>query len=142
MAIAWGPTEDRHDNLGPEPPDDPDDILEDGISGPVLPCLINSLGIAEVVRPGEILPGSVQSTRGQELFGANQPERLTQFRADQVLSALAPVEREIGRFRTHAAHQDGEELGVLIVGVRPDHENALVMPQHSELLIEPDRPAR
>jgi hypothetical protein len=92
MTIARGSTEDRNDDLRPEFPDDPHHILQDLVPRPVLPGLINALGVPEVIGSREVLMGSVEPARGKQLFGPDQPERFTQLRADEILASLAPVE--------------------------------------------------
>ena len=139
VAVPRRSAEDRDDDLGPEPPDDPHDVLEDRVRRPVLPGLVQRLGVAEVVGAGEVLPGAVEPAGGQQLLGPDEPQRLAQLRPDQVLAALTPVEREIGRLRPHAAHQDGQQLGVLVVGMGADHEHPLVVPEHPELLVQRPR---
>src|SRR2546426_11301789 len=60
---------------------------------------------------------------------ADDAELGAELRPDQVLPAFAPAEREVGRPHPHAAGQDGEELGVVVVGDNSDQDDALVRPQ-------------
>jgi hypothetical protein len=92
MTIARRSTEDRDDDLRPEFPDDSHHILQDLIPRPVLPGLVHALGVPEVIGAGEVLMGSVEAACGEQLFGADQPQRFTQLRTDEVLSTLSPVE--------------------------------------------------
>ena len=126
---------------GPEPANDAHHVLEDGVPRPVGPGLVERLGVAEVVGAGEVLAGPVQPAGREQLLGPEQAERLAQLGADQVLPALAPVERQIRRLRAHPADQDGQQLGVLVVGMRADHEDPLVVPQHAELAVQRHHPA-
>ena len=89
--------EDRDDDLGPKPPDDPYHVLEDRVPGPVLPGLVNGLGVAEVIGAGEVLAGAIQPPGGEQLLGPEQAQALTQLGADEVLASLTPVERQIRR---------------------------------------------
>src|SRR3954463_902147 len=65
VSIPGGAAEDRHDDLGPKPADNPHYIFEDGVTRPVLPCLVQRLGKAEVVGSSEVLPGPIQPTGRQ-----------------------------------------------------------------------------
>ena len=138
VPVARRAAEDRHDDLRTEPADHPHDILQDRVAGPVAPRFLQRLGVPEVVGAGEELAGAVQPAGGQQLLAAEQPERLAELGSDEILPPLAAVEREVRRLRAHAAHQHGEQLGVLVVGVRPDHEHPLVVPEHAQLVGERD----
>jgi hypothetical protein len=102
----------------------------------MLPGLLQRLGVAEVVGAGKELPRAVEPPGGQQLLGPDQAERLTQLRPDEVLPALTAVEGQVRGLGPHAAHQHGEELGVLVVGVGADHEDPPVVTQHPELPVE------
>ena len=108
----------------------------------MLPGLVNGLGVAEIVGPGEVLPSAIEPPRRQQLLGPDQAQRLAQLGADQVLAALAPVQREVGGFGSHPPHQDGEQLGVLVIRMGPDHQHPLVVTEHPKLLIQRYRTAR
>src|SRR5439155_6833716 len=45
---------------------------------------------------------------------------------DEILAAFTARQREIRGLRTHPARQQHQELGVLVVGVRADHQHPLV----------------
>ena len=141
VAIPRGAAEDRHHHLGPEAADDPHDVLEHRVPGPVRPGVVQILGEAEVVGTGEELAGAVEPPGGKQFLGAEQPQLLSQLLADQVLAALAAIEGEICRLRPHAARQQGEELGVLVVGMGRDEQHPLVVTQAAELLVEGGEPA-
>ena len=138
VAVLGRAAEHRDDDLGPKPPHDPHDVLEDGVLGPVLPGLVQRLGVAEIVGAGEILPRAVEPPRGQQLLGPDEPERLAQLRADEVLSPLAAVEGQVRGFRPHAPDEYRQQLGVLVVRMGPDHQHAPVVPQHAQLLVQRD----
>ena len=141
MTVARGATEHRYHDLRPEPSDHAHDVLEDRIARPVAPGLLQRLGVPEVVGAGEELPSAVEPARSQELLTPQQPQGLAQLGTDQILPALATVKREIGRFGTHAADEHRQQLGVLVVGMRADHEDPLVVPEHSQLVLQRNRAA-
>ena len=136
VAVLRRPAEDRDDDLGTEPPDDADHILEHGVLRPVLPGLLHGLGVAEVVGPGEVLPGAIEPPRGEQLLGPDQTQRLAQLGSDQVLAPFAAVERQVRRLGAHPPHQDGEQLGILVVRMGADHQHPLVVTQHPQLVVQ------
>ena len=129
VPVARSAGEDRHDDLRPEPADHREHVDEQRVPGPETERLVGGLGEAEIVRAREELAGAVELPRREQLLRADDAELGAELRPDQVLPAFAPAEREVGRPHPHAAGQDGEELGVLVVGVGADHEDALVRPQ-------------
>ena len=52
------------------------------------------------------------------------PSRGPEFVADQVLPAVAAGERQVCRLDVAALGEVGDELGVFVVGVGPDHQHA------------------
>ena len=85
VAIPWRTAEDRHDDLWPEPPDDPHYVLEDRVPRPVRPRVVERLGEPEVIGAGEELLGAVELPGGQELFGPQEAERFAELRTDEIL---------------------------------------------------------
>src|SRR5207253_1813533 len=69
VPVARRAAEDGDDDLGSEPANDPDHVFQDRVAGPVLPGLVQRLGVAEIVGTGEVLPGTVQAPGRQQLFG-------------------------------------------------------------------------
>ena len=126
VAVGRRSREDGDDDLRPESPDDVHDVLEDRIARPEPERFLGGFGKPEVVCPGEELPRAIQLTRREQLFGTNDPQRGTELGPDQVLTPFAAREREIGGLRAPAARQQHEQLRVLVVGVRTDHQDALV----------------
>jgi hypothetical protein len=137
VTVPRRPAEDRDDDVRPEPADDADHVLKDRVPGPVPPGLVQRLGEAEVVGAGEVLPSAIQAPGRQQLLGAHQAQRLAQLGADEVLSAFTSVEAEIRRLGAHPPDQDGEQLGVLVVGVSADHQHSFLVAEHPELPIQP-----
>ena len=114
------------DDLRPEAPDHIDDVFENRVPRPEPKCLVGRLRESEVVRAREELSRPVQLAGGEQLFGADDAELGAELGADQVLAALPARQREICRLGAHAARQQHQELGVFVVGVRADHQHALV----------------
>ena len=98
--------------------------------------LVHRLGEAEVVGAGEELVAAVERARLQQLLGADHAERVEQLGADDVLAALAAVERQVGDARVVAAGEAGDERGVLVVGMRRRVHRAGGRPQPFEGLHE------
>ena len=132
MAVGRSPREHGDDDLRPKSPDDVQHVLQDRIARPEAERFVGRFREAEVVGAREELPSPVQLARRQQLFGANDPQLRPQLGADQILPALAAGQREVGRLHPHAARQQHEQLGVFIVGMGADHQDALVAAQLSE----------
>src|SRR5690606_17435909 len=73
---------------------------------------------AVVERAREELLAAVERPRLQQLLGADDAERVEELGADEVLSTLAAVERQVGHARVVAAGDAGDERRVLVVGMR------------------------
>ena len=100
------------------------------------PGILERLRVAEVVGAREILPRPIELPGGEKLLRPEDAERFTELGPDQVLAPLAAIQREVGRLRAHAAYEHGEQVGVLVVRMRADHEHALHVPEHARLLRE------
>src|SRR5581483_8296685 len=124
VAVPRRAGEDRHDDLRPEPADHGEDVGEERVARPEAERFGRSLGEPEVVGAGEVLLGAVEPARGEQLLGAEDAELGAELGPEQVLSALAAGERQVRRARAQAAREDGEQLGVFVVGVGADHEHA------------------
>jgi hypothetical protein len=141
VAVARRATEDGHHYLRLEPADDPHDILENRIARPVGPGVVQVLGEAEIIGTSEELPCTVEPAGREQLFGPEEAQGLAQLVADEILATFAPVEREVGGFRAGTAPQDGEKLGILVVWMGGDHEDALVVAQLAQGQIQRGVPA-
>ena len=93
------------------------------------------LGESEIERAREVLAAAVDAARGEQLFGADHSERRAELVADQILSAVAAREREIRRLDVPRLGEIGDELRVLVIRMRADH-------QHARRGAEALRPAR
>ena len=132
VSVARRPAEHRDDDLRPEGAHHRHDVAQDRVLRPVRVRLLGRLREAEVVRAREELPPAVDAPRREQLLGADHAEQRPELVADQVLSAVAARERQIRRLDVPPAREPGEELRVLVVGVRADHQHARrdVEPRH------------
>jgi hypothetical protein len=117
---------DRDHHLRLEAPDHPHGVLHHRILRPQAQGLVERACVAEVVGAGEELAAAVHRARRQQLAAAQESQPHSELRTDEVLPALAAAEREIGRLAAHAARDEGDERGVLVVRMRADHQQALV----------------
>ena len=123
----WPPAlrrEPGDDHVGPERADHPHDVGNDGLAIPDRERLGGVLREAEVDGAGEELPAAVEAAGGEQLLGADHAQLFEELRADHVLAAVAPGEREIGCAVAAAARKVGDELGVFVVGVRGHVQDA------------------
>ena len=67
---------------------------------------------------------AVDAPRRQQLLGAYDAEFVTLFGADQILSTLASRERKIAGANLASTRQISQQSGVLVVGMRRDHQDA------------------
>src|SRR5207248_5135012 len=102
---------------------------ENRIARPEAERLLGRLGVAEVVGASEKLLRAVELARREQLLGPDDSQLGPELLADQVLTTFAAGERQIGGLRAHAARQEDEELCVFVVGMRADHQDALVAPE-------------
>ena len=125
VPVARCTGEDRYDHLGTVGADHRDDVPEDLLLRPVGERFIRALGETIVESAREELTCTVQSARCLELPRANNAETFAQLRPDDVLPAVAPGERKIGRLDAHPPGEGREEAGVLVIRVRSDHQDPL-----------------
>ena len=125
VSVRRSSAEHRHNDLGTEGANHPDDVAEQRVSRPVLERFLGRLRIAEVVGPGEVLGRPVHPAGSEQLSRPHDAEPLAHLGADQVLAPLSPVQRQVRRSRAPAPRQGGEQRGVLVVGMRADDEHAL-----------------
>src|SRR5688500_3391745 len=105
VAVARGPGEHRDDYMRAERAHDRDDVAEQLLPGPMLVCVGRILREAEIIRAGEVLPGAIDPARRDELLGAHDAERFAQLVADEILSSIAPRQREVRGLDMPAARQ-------------------------------------
>ncbi len=121
-------------DVGPERPDDLDDIGEHLLTVPDAQGFAGTLREAEVNRAGEELPAAVEPPRGQQFLGPNHPELFKELGTDHVLPAVAAGQGEVGRAAVAAARQVSDQLGVLIVGMSGDVEHAAHLAKTAQVL--------
>ena len=136
VSVARGAVEDTDDDLRTKPPHDADRVLEEDVLRPLAERFVERARETEVVRPGEVLAGAVQPPRRRQLLRAHEAEPDAEVGSDEILSALAARQRKVRSLAAEAARHVRQDLGVLVVGVRADHEEAPVRPQAPERAIE------
>jgi hypothetical protein len=82
---------------------------------------------------------AVKPARLQQFFGADDAERLEEFRADHVLPAFAAIERKIGDARLLAPRQTRDERRVFIIRVRARVQRARSGLQTAQQLTQTER---
>src|SRR5689334_14600900 len=88
-------TEARHYHIGAEIPDHPHHIGKNFIVTPNVQCFVSRFRKPEIDRSREELAGMVDATRIEQFLCSNNAESLTQFRADNILAAVATRDRKI-----------------------------------------------
>src|SRR5438105_4992151 len=136
VSVAWRAAEDRNDHMRTKIPNDAHDIAENRILWPVLVRLFGALREPKIVRAREVLMSAVDAARGEQLLSANRAEGLTELIADEVLATVTPGEREIRRLHLAPTRQPGDELCILVVGMRGDDENPRVHAEAANELSE------
>ncbi|HEY6100930.1 MAG TPA: hypothetical protein VIW03_15940, partial [Anaeromyxobacter sp.] len=142
VAVAGRAGEDRDDDLRAEAPDDAHRVLEQGLLRPEPQRLVERLREPEVVGAREELAREVEAARGRELLGPQEAQTDAELVADQVLPAVAPRERQVRGLAAHPPRHEGQESGVLVVGMRRDDEEAPVRRELAQEGIERVDPSR
>ena len=124
VTVGLGAAEPRVDDERPVGADDPHHVAEHLALSPERGGLGAALREPVVERPREELLGPVQGPGLQQLLGPDDAERLEQFGADDVLPALAAVERQVGHPRVVATRHPRHERRVLVVGVGRHEQGA------------------
>ena len=71
------------------------------------------------------MAGTVDAAGREQLLRADDTELGPELGADQILATLPPGEREVRDLRAHPPREQGDQVGVLVVGVGADHQDAL-----------------
>ena len=126
MAVPIGrrAAEARVDDERPEQADDAHVIGERVALAPLHRRFRARLREAVVEGVAEELLRAVEPPRLQQLLGADDAERVEQLGPDDVLSALAAVERDVGDARVIAARRARNERRILVVWMRARVEHA------------------
>src|ERR1017187_6185135 len=126
--------EPRDEHIRPENADDAHDVRKHLLVVPLCEGLAVVLREAEILRAGEELPSAVSPAGGEQLLGADDPQFVAEFWAERVLAAVAARHREIRGAVAAAARQVGDELRVLVVGMRRNVEDAPQLAKAAQLL--------
>ena len=105
--VARRAREHGDDDLRAESANDPHGVLQDLFARPESERLLDALREPEVVGAREVLPRAVQLACGVELLRAGSAQADAELRPDQVLTPVAPGERQVRRLSSHAS---GDEL--------------------------------
>ena len=124
VTVAWRPRESRDHDVRPERTHHRHHIVQHRVLWPVLAGFIRGLRESEIVLAPEILVRPIDSTRSQELLGADDTQGFSQLVSNQVLPTVAARERHVGGVDVSAARQPGDEIRVLVIRMRGDPENA------------------
>ena len=98
--------------------DDAHHVGEHFAFGPTLLTFGARLRETKIERAREELIAAIEPARLQQLFGADDAQRIEQLWPDQILPALAAIEREIADARAVAACEPRDQSGVFVVRVR------------------------
>src|SRR5438105_6607160 len=97
VTVSGRTREYGHDDLGTEASHHVEHVAQQRVARPQPQRFVDRLRVAEVVRAGEELAGPVDATGGEQLLRADHAPPGTALRPRQVLAALAPAERQVGR---------------------------------------------
>jgi hypothetical protein len=109
VTVGVGAGKAGDDNQRTERADDADHVVEHILLGPARCRLGARLRESEINRAREELVAAIEPARLQQLLGANDAKRIEQLAADDVLTALATGQRQIGDARVVAACRPRQE---------------------------------
>src|SRR5207237_2055593 len=109
-------------------------VCKNGLPVPDAERLLGILAVAKVLRAREVLPSAVEPARGEQLLSARHPQRLAELGTEQVLSAVTAGERQVRGAVSATAREVGDDLGVLVVGMRGDVQHTRHRREAAELL--------
>lgn len=115
--------EPRDDHIRLKRAHDPDHVGERFVVAPRVQGLRRAFRIPEIPHPREPLLRSVETARGQKLFGPDDVQKFRLLAADEVLSSSSPRHREIGSRHMPRVRQVAQEARVLVVRMRGDVEH-------------------
>ena len=124
-------TEARHDDVRFPFPNRPDNVGQDFFAVPNLQRFGRAFRKTEIDGPGKELVRVIDLARGEKFVSADKTEPLAQLRPEKILPAIAARNRKISRVVERAVRPERHQVGVLIVGMRGDIEDA---PEDIQLL--------
>ena len=71
VTVPWRSGKAQDDDVGPEPPDHPNNVAEDLIVAPFVQCFLRRLGKAKINRSTKKLFRAVDSPSRQQFLGPN-----------------------------------------------------------------------
>ncbi len=122
------------DHIRLERADDANDIGQNLLPVPNAQRFAIILGIAKIHRAGEKLFATVQPARSQQFLRANDAEFFAEFRSEHVLAAVAARDRKISGAIVPAPREKGDELRVLVIGMRGDVKHPASLAKIFQLL--------
>ena len=123
--------EAQNHHIRTEPANHPHHIGKDAFAPPFGERLFGRFGKPEVDGAREELFRAIDPPGRQQFLRADQPQQIALLGTNQVLPAFAAGQRQVPRAHVAAARVVGQNRGILIVGVRGDHQHAA---QHRQLL--------
>jgi hypothetical protein len=142
VPIGAGATPHRDHHMRTVRADHPHHVGRERLALPLPERLVGILREPEVVGPREELLCAIEPARREQLLAADRAERFAELVADEVLPTVAAREREVRHVHLVPAREPGEELRVLVVGVRADHEHARGGGEPAHQLVQRHRAAR
>ena len=124
VGVAGDGGESRDHHIGAEFADDADDVGENALLVPDGEGLAIILGESEVDCAGEELACAVKLTGGKKFVGADVAQFRAKLVAQNILSAVAAGDGEIGGPIVAAMGEVGEELRVFIIRMSGDEQDA------------------
>src|SRR5207249_3634455 len=124
VAIGWRSAEARVNDERPEHADHAHEVAERVAFAPLHRGFRARLREAVVEGVTEELLRAVETPCLQELLGADDTERVKQLAADDVLPALASIQRDVRNSRMVAARRPRNECRVLVVWMRAGMKHA------------------
>ena len=141
MPVDAGPAPHRDHHLRAIRADHAHHVGGECLAIPLLEGLDGVLGEPEVVRAREELLRAVEPPCREQLLGADRAKALAEVVTDQVLAAVATREREVGHMHPVLACEPRQQLCVLVVRMRTDHEHAAGDGEPAQRLVQSGRAA-
>jgi hypothetical protein len=124
VAVSWRSRKAEHDYVRAETANIPDDVAEHLFARPLGERLRGGFRESEVDGAGEELFRTIDPTGGKKFLSANDSELVALFAADEILSALAAGERQVGGPQVQTAGKIGQKSRIFVIGMGRDHHHA------------------